>query len=96
MKKYTIAIAAVALISLGACKSRTAEGANVENQGDMMSDNLNNAADSMKATADNTSNTMASDAMANAADNMHKEASNITDDAAAQADNVDAAVKSKK
>ena len=96
MKNYAIILAAAGLLSLGACKSRTPEGANVENQGDMMSDNLENAADNMQGMADNTSNTMAKDMMENAADNMHKEASNITDDAAAQADNVDAAVKGKK
>ena len=96
MKKSVFVLAAAGLLSLSACHNRTPEGANVENQGDMVSDNLENAADNMQDMADNTSNSMSHDMMENAADNMHKEASNVEDDAKAQADNVDAAVKGKK
>ena len=67
MKKYAVAVAAAGLLSLGACHNRTSEGANVENQGDMIADNLNNAADNMSDMASNASNSMAKDAMENAA-----------------------------
>ena len=96
MKNYAVAIAAAGLLSLGACHSRTPEGANVENQGDMVADNLNNAADNLSAAADNMGNSSAADSLQNASDNLHQAAGNVTDDAAAQADNVDAAVKGKK
>ena len=88
MKKLSIVLATAGLMALAACnKSPQAEA--VENAGDNAAASMDNQADMLEATADNTSNEATSAALDNAADNEHAAADNTKDAADAKADAID-------